>query len=166
MTDINKYLVFSILSELYAIPIERVREIIRYETITPLRDTQTYLKGVINLRGKIIPIIDMRIKFGITEEEYNDRTVFIIVDINGESEIYNIGIAVDSVHEVVDFSSSDIDDTPRIGLKLKTQYLSGVAKIRDKMAMILNLDRVISTDEIIELNMTSSPGTSQQETVK
>lgn len=155
MTDINKYLIFSILTELYAIPIERVREIIRYETITPLRDAQSYLKGVINLRGKIIPIIDMRIKFGIPEEEYNDRTVFIIVDINGETEIYNIGIAVDSVHEVVDFSAGDIDDTPRIGLKLKTQYLSGVAKIRENMAMILNLDKVISTDEIIELNMTT-----------
>ncbi|OHD16566.1 MAG: chemotaxis protein CheW [Spirochaetes bacterium GWD1_27_9] len=150
MNNINKYLIFSVSNEFYGLPIMVVREIIRYEKITPMRDVQKYLKGVINLRGKIIPIIDMRLKFGITENEYNDRTIFIIVDINGEKEIFNIGIAVDSVSDVVDIESTNIDSTPELGFKLKNQYLKGIAKIKSDMVMILDIDKIIKTDEIIE----------------
>ncbi|HOV12965.1 MAG TPA: chemotaxis protein CheW [Spirochaetota bacterium] len=150
MDNINKYLIFTVSSELYCIPIMVVREIIRYEKITPMRDVQKYLKGVINLRGKIIPIIDMRLKFGISERDYDDRTLFVIVDINGDKDIFNIGIAVDSVSDVVDINSSEIDNTPEMGFKLKSQYLTGIAKLQNNMVMIIDMDKIIKTEDIIE----------------
>ena len=149
--ETDKYLIFSILSESYGIPIIKVREIIRHEKITPVRKSLDYIKGVINLRGKIIPVLDLRSKFGLPEVEYTDMTVFIIVDINGKSGVYNLGIAVDAVHEVVNIANEDLEDTPRLGLKMKSQYLLGIARMRDEMAMILNLDSIISADEIISL---------------
>lgn len=155
MDNSNKYLIFTVSNELYCAPIMVVREIIRYEKITPMRDGQTYLKGVINLRGKIIPIIDMRLKFGISEKEYDDRTIFVIVDINGEKDIFNIGIAVDSVSDVVDIDPKSIDNTPEMGFKLKSQYLTGIAKIKNDMVMIINMDKIIKSEEIIE-NLSAS----------
>lgn len=128
-----------------------VREIIRYEKITPMRDVNDYLKGVINLRGKIIPIIDMRLKFGIDEKEYDDRTVFIIVDISGDKEIYNIGIAVDSVSDVIDINNDQIEKTPEVGFKLKSEYLKGIAKIKNQLSMIIDMNKIIKTEDIIEL---------------
>lgn len=153
--NLTKYLLFTVSNEIYAIPIIAVREIIRFEKLTIVRDSQSYLKGVINLRGKIIPVIDMRIKFGMSEQEYGDRTVFIIVDINGEKETYNIGIAVDNVMEVVDVEDTGIEKAPEVGLKLKGNYLAGIAKINNDIVMILNMDKVINTDEIIQLENTT-----------
>jgi len=151
MAQTDKYLIFSLLTEFYGIPIIKVREIIRYEKITPVRKSLEYIKGVINLRGKIIPILDLRTKFGLAEQEYNETTVFIIVDISGKSGVYNIGITVDAVHEVLDIDKEQVEQTPRLGLKLKSQYLLGIARLREEMAMILNLDMIISADEIIAL---------------
>lgn len=152
MDALNKYLFFSVSNDLYCIPIMIVREIIRYEKITPMRDVNDYLKGVINLRGKIIPIIDMRLKFGIEEKEYDDRTVFIIVEISGDKEIYNIGIAVDSVSDVIDITNDQIEKTPEVGFKLKTEYLKGIAKIKGQLSMIIDMNKIIKTEDIIELN--------------
>ena len=151
MESSDKFLNFFLGSESFAVSIKRVREIIMFEKITPVREALKYLKGVINLRGKIIPIIDLRIKFGMDEIEYNDRTVFIIVDIYGENGIYNIGMAVDSVSDVTDVDLNDVEKTPEIGLKLKSQYLEGIAKIQNKMAMILNIDKILSSDDIIKI---------------
>ena len=151
MSETDKYLIFSILSESYGIPIIKVREIIRHEKITPVRKALDYIKGVINLRGKIIPVLDLRSKFGLPEVEYDDKTVFIIVDISGKMGFYNLGLAVDAVHEVVDIAKDDLEDTPRLGLKMKTQYLLGIARMKEEMTMILNLDAIISADEIISL---------------
>jgi purine-binding chemotaxis protein CheW len=152
MDSSNKYLIFSIYTENYAIPIIRVREIIRYEQMTPIRDSQKYLKGVINLRGKIIPIIDMRIKLGIEEKKFDDRTVIIIVEINGERNLYEVGIAVDVVYEVIELKDNAIEEPPKVGLKMKGKYLAGIAKINEKMAMIFDLDKILTEEEILELN--------------
>jgi purine-binding chemotaxis protein CheW len=151
MADINKYLVFSIGEERYGVPITKVREVIRHEVISPVHNASTYLKGVINLRGKIIPIIDMRLKFGMQELTYNDRTVFIIVDVNGEKEVYNFGIAVDSVHDVANIPDSEVEKLPDVGFKAKSSYLQGIAKVGTLMVMILNIDRILTSDEIVDL---------------
>ena len=152
MTDItNKYLIFTINNEDYGIPISKVREVIRYVNITPIHEASKFLKGVINLRGKIIPIMDMRAKFGINFKEYNDRTIFIIVDVSGAKDNINIGIAVDSVHDVIDMNETDIEKAPDIGLKLKSQYLYGIAKINEKMLMILNMDKILTSEEVVEV---------------
>jgi purine-binding chemotaxis protein CheW len=148
----NKYLIFTINNEDYGIPISKVREVIRYVSITPIHEASMFLKGVINLRGKIIPIIDMRAKFGINFKDYNDRTIFIIVDVSGAKDIINIGIAVDSVHDVIDMKEGDLEKTPDIGLKLKSQYLYGIAKVNDEMLMILNMDKILTSEEVVEVN--------------
>ena len=156
MTDIsNKYLIFSINDENYGVPISKIHEVIRYTAITTIHEASKFLKGVINLRGRIIPIIDMRSKFGIQEKEYNDRTIFIIVDVIGSKDIINIGIAVDSVHDVINIKEEDLEKTPDIGLRLKTQYLYGIAKVNENMLMILNMDRILSSDEVVDIGSIS-----------
>lgn len=150
----SKYLIFSIQEEYYGIPITKVREVIRYVNITPIHDSGRFLKGVINLRGKIVPIIDMRLKFGMKENQYNDRTVFVIVDIAGNKEIYNIGISVDLVHDVADIRHENLEKTPEIGLKLRSQFLYGIAKVQEKMIMIVNIDKILTTDEVVQIHGT------------
>jgi purine-binding chemotaxis protein CheW len=153
MADLsNKHLVFTIQDEDFGVPISKVREVIRYVNITPLHEASLFLKGVINLRGRIIPIIDMRAKFGIPEITYSDRTIFIIVDVMGTKDTTQIGIAVDAVHDVIDISEGQLEKTPDIGLKLKTQYLYGIAKINEKMLLVLNMDKILTTDEVVGIS--------------
>lgn len=147
----SKYLLFSVLSETYGLPIEKVREIIRFESITPIHDALDYIKGVINLRGKIIPIFDMKLKFGMPRNEYNDHTVFIIVDIAGQNGEYNIGLAVDAVHEVSDISEEMVKETPEMGLKVRSKYLKGIARSNDTLVMLLNIDEIIKEDSVLSL---------------
>jgi len=154
---VSKYLTFSIAQELYGIPITKVREVIRHEKITAVHDASAYLRGVLTLRGKIIPVIDMRAKFGIEEREYDDRTVFVIVEVAGASaggkDGFNYGIAVDAVRDVADIPESEVEKAPDVGLKLKSDYLLGIAKANDGMLMVLNIDKILSTEEVVELGM-------------
>lgn len=160
MADINnKFLIFTINNEDYGVPISKIRQVIRYVKITPIHEASDFLKGVINLRGKIIPIIDMRAKFGIREKEYTDRTVFIIVDVLGTKEIYNIGISVDAVQDVVDVPQENMEKTPDIGLKLKSHYLEGIAKVGERMVMILNMDKILTSEEVVGVGKLGSEDT-------
>lgn len=147
----NRYLIFCLENEYYAIPISKVQEVIRYIPITKLHEASEFLKGVINLRGKIIPIIDMRLKFGMNEKEYNDRTVFVVVEIIGTKDSYHMGLAVDSVSDVVEIEESKIEKTPEVGFKFKTRYLQGITQLNDQMIMLLNLDNILSTEEVVEI---------------
>jgi purine-binding chemotaxis protein CheW len=151
-SSLNKYLMFTVENEYYAIPIAKVQEIIRYTPITPLHETTSFLRGVINLRGKIIPIVDMRLKFGLPEKEYNERTVFIIVEILGAKDIYHIGIAVDNVHDVVEIAEDKIEKTPEVGFKFKSKYLYGIVQLGERMVLILNLDGILTTEEVVEIS--------------
>lgn len=151
-----KYLVFGISEERYGIPVTKVREVIRHERITPVHEASDFLKGVINLRGKIIPIIDMRAKFGMAELAYTDRTVFIIVDVQGLKETFQFGIAVDAVHEVVDLDDSDHESLPDMGFRLRSAYLLSIAKVGDQMLMLLDMDKILQTQEVVELQAMGS----------
>lgn len=154
MEAVKKYLVFTIDRESYAIPIAKVQEVIRFQPITPLHEASKFLKGVVNLRGRIIPVIDMRLKFGLKEEEYSDRTIFVIVEILGNNDISNVGLAVDAVHDVVDIADNAINKTPEIGFKFRSKYLYGIAQFDNRMLMLLNMDSILSTEEVIELGET------------
>jgi len=149
--DIKKYSIFTLENELYAIPISKIQEIISFTTITPLHDVSNFLKGVINLRGRIIPVIDMRLKFGLPEKQYSDRTIFIIVEVMTKNNLSHIGLIVDSVKEVVEISDDKIEKTPEIGFKFKSKYLYGIIQISGAMVMILNLDNILTTEEIVDL---------------
>lgn len=149
MTD--KHIFFSVGSEKYGINIAGVKEIIRFEKITLVRDTQKYLKGVINLRGKIVPIIDLRIKFGLAEKDYDDRTIFIIVEINDKGMEYLLGMAVDEVFDVHDIEEKDIQPPPKIGVGNKSKYLKAMVKFNEDIAMLLDIDKILTTNEIINM---------------
>lgn len=150
----DKHIFFSVGFEKYGINISNVKEIIRYEKLTLVRDSQKYLKGVINLRGKIIPIIDLRIKFGIEEKEYDDRTVFIIVEINDTNSEYLLGMAVDEVYDVHDITEAEIQDPPQVGIGNKNKFLRGMVKFNNEIAMILEINKILTSQEIINLQET------------
>jgi purine-binding chemotaxis protein CheW len=155
---INKFLGFRVQGEEYAIEISNVFQVIRSMKISPIHEASEFLRGVINLRGRIIPIMDMRIKFGLPEREYDDRTVFIIVEIHSSEHAFLVGMAVDEVSDVFDLKDDQIEKTPDIGLKLRENYLTGIAQVGEKMMMILNITKILSSDEITNIQKAGSTG--------
>jgi purine-binding chemotaxis protein CheW len=144
----GKYLTFSLAGEEYGIGILKVKEIIGMMSITMVPQTPVYLKGVINLRGKVIPVVDLRIKFGMEPIEYNERTCIIVVEISGEGRTVHMGIVVDSVSEVLNIKAADIEETPNFGTQLNTEYILGMAKSAGGIKILLDIDRVLSAEEI------------------
>jgi purine-binding chemotaxis protein CheW len=147
----GKYLTFSLAGEEYGIGILKVKEIIGMMSITMVPQTPVYLKGVINLRGKVIPVVDLRIKFGMEPIEYNERTCIIVVEISGETRTIHMGIVVDSVSEVLNIKAADIEETPNFGTQLNTEYILGMAKSSGGIKILLDIDRVLSAEEIAGL---------------
>ena len=148
----GKYLTFFLADEEYGIGILKVKEIIGMMTITPVPQTPAFVKGVINLRGKVIPVIDLRLKFGMEEIEYNERTSIIVVEVRGGSGTVQIGIVVDSVSEVVNIKGEDIENTPTFGSRLDTDYILGMAKMGGGVKILLDIDRVLTAEEIDALD--------------
>ena len=150
MTDkAGKYLTFSLAKEEYGIGILKIKEIIGMMPITTVPQTPKFVKGVINLRGKVIPVIDLRIRFGITAMDYTDRTCIIVVEIDGQSGTIQIGIVVDSVSEVLNIKAEDMEATPTFGTKLNTDYILGMAKMGGGVKILLDIDRVLTTEELV-----------------
>jgi purine-binding chemotaxis protein CheW len=147
----GKYLTFALADEEYGIGILKVREIIGIMPITTVPQTPEFVKGVINLRGKVIPVVALRRKFGMEEIEYTERTCIIVVEITGSSGAILMGIVVDSVSEVLNIKSDDIEDAPTFGASLDTQYILGMAKVEGGVKILLDIDRVLSGKEIISL---------------
>ena len=145
----GKYLTFSLAEEEYGIGILKVREIIGMMPITPVPQTPSFVKGVINLRGKVIPVLDLRLKFGMSEIDYTERTTIIVVDIaTGQSGDLQIGIVVDSVSEVVNIQDEDVEDAPTFGLSLDTRYILGMAKSDGGVKILLDIDLVLTGEEL------------------
>jgi len=144
----GKYLTFSLAGEEYGIGILKVKEIIGMMPITTVPRTPEFVKGVINLRGKVIPVVDLRLKFGMEEKEYMERTCIIVVEIKSQGGSVLIGIVVDSVSEVLNIKGNDIEETPTFGAKLDTDYILGMAKINGGVKILLSIDKVLSEEEI------------------
>jgi len=147
----GKYLTFTLAEEEYGIGILKIKEIIGMMPITSVPRTPEFVKGVINLRGKVIPVIDLRLRFGMEELEYTERTCIIVVEIEGQTGIISIGIVVDAVSEVLNIKSEDIEDTPAFGAKLDTQYILGMAKMEGGVKILLDIDQVLNTEELSAL---------------
>lgn len=145
----GKYLTFSLAGEEYGIGILKVREIIGMMPITPVPLAPEFLKGVINLRGKVIPVVDLRRKFGMEEAQVSERTCIIVVEINGSSSHIPMGIVVDAVSEVLNVKSSDIEQTPNLGGNLRADYILGIGKMDGGIKILLDIDRVLNTQEIL-----------------
>ncbi len=147
----GKYLTFTLAGEEYGISILKVKEIIGMLPITTVPQTPPYVKGVINLRGKVIPVVDLRRKFGMDPMEYTERTCIIVVEIAGLVKTIPMGIVVDSVSEVLNIKSADIEETPSFGNRLDTDYILGMAKVGGGVKILLDIDRVMSADEMASL---------------
>lgn len=147
----GKYLTFSLADEEYGIGILKIKEIIGMMPVTTVPQTPDFVKGVINLRGKVIPVMDLRLRFSIESIDYTERTCIIVVEIEGANGSIQIGIVVDSVSEVLNINGEDIEDTPTFGSKLNTEYILGMAKMEGGVKILLDIDRVLSEGEIANL---------------
>jgi purine-binding chemotaxis protein CheW len=147
----GKYLTFSLDGEEYGIGILKVKEIIGMMPITSVPRTPGFVKGVINLRGKVIPVIDLRLKFSMAAIEYSERTCIIVVEIELTSETVLIGIVVDSVSEVLNIGQDDIEAAPEFGSTLDTNYILGMAKMEGGVKILLDIDKVLSQEEVSQL---------------
>ena len=145
----GKYLTFSLGREEFAIRVLKVREIIGIQEITTVPQTPHYVKGVFNLRGKVIPVVDLRLKFGLPEQEYTARTCIIVVQVGSKSGMtMQTGIVVDEVSEVLSFNSADIEATPDFGDGVATPYLLGLAKVKDRVKILLDIEQVLSEQDL------------------
>ena len=152
MTDREgKYLTFVLNEEEYGIGILKIKEIIGMMPITTVPQTPEFVKGVINLRGKVIPIVDLRARFGMDTIDYTERTCIIVVEIEGPAGMMMIGIVVDAVSEVLNIKGEHIEDTPAFGTKLNTDYILGMAKMEGGVKILLDIDRVLSAEEVVAL---------------
>ena len=147
----GKYLTFSLAQEEYGIGILKIREIIGMMPVTSVPQTPEFVKGVINLRGKVIPVVDLRLRFGMEAIDYSDRTCIIVVEIEGPAGTIQIGIVVDAISEVLNIKGEDIEDTPTFGTKLDTDYILGMAKMEGGVKILLDIDRVLNDEALSAL---------------
>lgn len=150
----GKYLTFMLDRESYGIGILKVKEIIGMMSITTIPKTPEFVKGVINLRGKVIPVIDLRLKFGMAEIGYTERTCIIVVEIDGGYSTVSMGVVVDSVSEVMNIPGQDIESAPVFGTRMDTEHILGMAKTEDGVKILLNIDLVLNRDKLAGLEQT------------
>jgi purine-binding chemotaxis protein CheW len=144
----NKYLTVVLDNESYGLAVLKVREIIRLQKITPVPQMPEFVKGVINLRGRVIPIVDLRVKFGL-KAEFADRTCIVVVQVKlPNDQNVQMGLIVDSVEEVVNLSPDEIEPTPEFGTKVDTTYLLGMAKVKGQVKTLLDIDKVVAVETV------------------
>jgi purine-binding chemotaxis protein CheW len=147
----EKYLSFFLGTEEFAIGVLSVREILGMQDITSVPQTPPYVKGIINLRGKVAPVVDLRLKFGMEPGAYTQRTCIIVVDVAGEAGRMLVGVVVDAVSEVLNVAPGDIEPTPDFGEGVAIPYLLGIAKSKGKVKMLLDIDKALVGTELAPL---------------
>lgn len=148
LTETGQYLTFKLAEEVFALDIAKVREVLEFDQITKVPQTPEMMRGVINLRGSVVPVIDMRLKFGMGRTEKTVNTCIIIVEIEIENEPTLIGALADSVQEVVSLDDDKIEPAPKIGTKLDTELIKGMGKKGDAFIIILDIERMFTLDEL------------------
>jgi purine-binding chemotaxis protein CheW len=148
----GKYLIFGLGKEEYGMRVLKVREIMGVQEITAVPQTPAHVKGVINLRGKVIPVVDLRCKFGLPEVDYTQRTCIIVVQMQTEVGPTWMGIVVDAVAEVLNIAAAEIEDTPDFGDGVGTPYLLGMAKVKGKVKILLEIDQVLASADLAALH--------------
>ncbi len=148
ITETRQYLTFKLLEETFAVDVAKVREILELVPITRIPRTPNYMQGVINLRGSVVPVMDMRLKFGIKESSKTVNTCIVVVEVMHDAELLVIGALVDSVEEVFELEPDQIEPAPKIGTKINTDYLMGMGRNDGQFIMILDIDRTFTTDEL------------------
>lgn len=154
--QMNQYLTFMLDDEVFALEISKVREVLDFSDVTKVPQTPDFMRGVINLRGSVVPVVDMRLKFGMGSAETTVNTCIIIVEVIMDGEASVLGALVDSVQEVLDMEPDQIEPPPRIGTKLNTEFIRGMGKHNEHFVIILDIDKVFSADEICLLQATGT----------
>ena len=151
-TESNSYLTFKLGEEEFGAHVSQVLNILEMTRITGVPQTPDYMKGVINLRGMVLPVIDTRIKFGLPETEYTSNTCIIVMDLDLDGDTVNIGAIVDEVLSVIEIEEDQIEPPPSIGNRYKSEFIDGMAKADDNFVMLLDMQKVLSNEEITELS--------------
>jgi purine-binding chemotaxis protein CheW len=146
--EATQYLTFRLEDEVFALDISKVREVLEYTTVTKVPRTPDFMCGVINLRGGVVPVVNMRLKFGMPDAEKTVNTCIIIVEVTLDGETTVLGALADSVQEVMDLEPDQIEPAPKIGTRLRTDFIKGMGKQDNKFIMILDIDKVFSADEL------------------
>ena len=148
ITEVRQYLTFKLEQEVFALDVGKVREILDYTNIAKVPQTPEFMRGVINLRGSVVPVVDMRLKFNMSAQVRTVDTCIIVVEIMIDSEATILGALVDSVQEVFELEPSQVEPAPRIGTKLNTDFILGMGKRDEQFVIILDIDKVFSSEEL------------------
>jgi len=148
ITETTQYLTFKLEDEVFAVDISKVREVLDFTTVTKVPRTPGFMRGVINLRGSVVPVADMRLKFGMSMTEKTVHTCIIIVEIDLDGATTVLGALADSVQEVIDLEPDQIEPAPRIGTKLRTEFIKGMGKRDDHFIIILDIDKVFTAEDL------------------
>ncbi|MDK9707250.1 MAG: chemotaxis protein CheW [Desulforhopalus sp.] len=151
ITETVQYLTFKLAEEIFAFDVAKVREILELTTITKVPQTPEFMRGVINLRGSVVPVIDLKLNFSMQRTEQTINTCIIVVEVNLRGEAIVLGVLADSVQEVVEMEPSSIEPAPKLGTKLNTEFIKGMGKVGENFVMILDIDKVFSAEELTEL---------------
>ena len=152
----SQYLTFTLGGEMFAVAILNVKEIIEYGNLTEIPLLPAFIRGVINLRGSVVPVIDLAARFGGKPAEPNRRTCIVIVEVSDEDTRHDIGIMVDAVSEVLDIQAGEIEPPPSFGAKIRADFIFGMGKVAGQFVIILNIDKVLSIEEIAQITATGS----------
>ena len=147
-TETTQFLTFKLGDEVFALDITKVREVLDFTTVTKVPRTPEFMRGVINLRGSVVPVVDLRLKFGMTKTESSVNTCIIITEVTVDNDTTILGALADSVQEVLDLEPGSIAPAPKIGTKLRTEFIKGMGKRDDRFIIILDIDKVFSSDEL------------------
>jgi len=146
--DVRQYLTFKLGEEVFAMDVSHVREILEFNSVTKVPKTPDFMRGVINLRGSVVPVLDMRLKFGMSMTEKTVNTCIVVLEVSLEGEKIVIGALVDSVQEGFELDPEQIEPPPRIGIQIKTDFIKGMGKRNDHFIIILDIDKLFTTEEL------------------
>ncbi len=161
-----QYLTFKLGDEVFALDVAQVREVLDLTTITKVPRTPDFMRGVINVRGSVVPVVDLRLKFGLSETEGTLDTRIIVMELFLDDETTVIGVIADSVHEVLEIEVSQIEKPPRIGSRWRTEFIRGIGKRDDQFIIILDIEKVFSTDELAIVEVTATDMSSQKKNIE
>lgn len=148
----QQYLTYFLAEEEYGINIQQVKEIIEYTSVTKVPKVPRWIRGVINLRGNVVPVVDLAVRFGLDERPITKTTCIIIVEVQQETEKAVMGVIADAVNQVIALTTEDIEQPPAFGTRVRLEYLAGMGKLGKKFALILNIDRVLSAAELLTVS--------------
>jgi purine-binding chemotaxis protein CheW len=149
MTDITQFLTFGLGDDIFAIDVIKAKEVLDFTEVTQVPQTPDYMLGVINLRGSVVPVIDMRRKFNMEIADRTRNSCIVVVEVDVDGDPVTVGALADSVHEVIDLDPSQVEPPPRIGTRLNTAFIKGMGNIDDRFVIILDIDKVFSIDDLV-----------------